>query len=136
MTPDRSLARNTAGWVFGLVVLAIGIANLLLVHPVPGVACLLVSLVYFPPVDASLRRRCGLSVPREAKVAVGIALLWFTLGVSDLGDMIDRPGASAPALAAGSRLAGTDAPALAPALLPPRPPYNRRAWKASFSSSA
>ena len=63
--------------------------NLLLVHPVPGVVFVLASLLYFRPAQAVLERTFGVAVPPVAKVVLGLAIVWFTLGVSDLGDMID-----------------------------------------------
>lgn len=76
-------------WLFGIVVFAIGISNLIWVHPVPGVVFLLLSLVYPPQTNAFLRNRFGFTIPLVAKIILGIAIIWFTLGVSDLGDMID-----------------------------------------------
>lgn len=76
-------------WLFGLPVFAIGVLNLILVHPVPGMAGLLLSLVYFPPVNTLLKARTGLSIPPVVKIILGVVVIWFTLGVSDLGDMID-----------------------------------------------
>ena len=78
------------GWVFGMIVLAIGVLNLFLVHPIPGVVYLLISLVYFPPVNAALKQRFGFSIPLLLKIIFGIVIIMFTLGVSDLGDMIDK----------------------------------------------
>ena len=83
------MARNVFGWTFGALLLAVGIANLVLVHPVPAVAYGLASLVYLPPVDALLKSRMGFSIPAAAKVAFAVVIVAFTLGVSDLGDMID-----------------------------------------------
>lgn len=80
---------HLAGWFFGLVVLGIGVANLLLVHPVPAAAYALVSLVYFPPASAALKDRFGFSIPLFLKTLLGIGVVMFTLGVSDLGDMLD-----------------------------------------------
>lgn len=76
-------------WLFGLVVLTIGIANVFLVHPVPGVIYLLLSLVYLPPANAFLWERTGFAIPTVVKIILGVVIIWFTLGVSDLGDMID-----------------------------------------------
>jgi hypothetical protein len=50
---------------------------------------LLASLVYLPPANAAFLRLAGVRVPVAAKVALGVAIVWFTLGVSDLGDLID-----------------------------------------------
>lgn len=76
-------------WIFGLAVFAIGVLNMFLVHPVPGVVYLLLSSVYFPPTDAIHKKRFGFSIPLVVKIILGIVIIQFTLGVSDLGDMID-----------------------------------------------
>lgn len=76
-------------WLFALVVFAIGVLNVFLVHPVPGAIYLLLSLVYFPPANDLLWERFGFSIPSVVKIILGVVIIWFTLGVSDLGDMID-----------------------------------------------
>ncbi|MCC2546512.1 hypothetical protein LJY25_08660 [Hymenobacter sp. BT175] len=76
-------------WVCGLIVFAVGVLNMMLVHPVPAVGYMLVSLVYFPPTNNLLREKTGLSIPLIVKIGLGVILVMFTLGVSDLGDMID-----------------------------------------------
>lgn len=80
---------NAIGWVLGLLLFAIGVMYLLWVHPVPASICLLLSLVYFPPIAALLKQKIGLSIPLIIKIILAIVIIWFTLGVSDLGDMID-----------------------------------------------
>lgn len=80
---------SLAGWLFGLLLLGIGIANLVLVHPVPALGYGLVSLVYLPPAGAVLKDRFGVSIPIAVKIALAVVVVMFTLGVSDLGDMID-----------------------------------------------
>ncbi|MET0760627.1 MAG: hypothetical protein ABWZ56_09420 [Flavobacterium sp.] len=84
-----NITSSIISWLFGLVVFAIGVLNLFLVHAVPGVICILLSLIYFPPINEILKKRCGFSVPLAVKIILGIVIIWFTLGVSDLGDMID-----------------------------------------------
>ncbi|KAA9327737.1 hypothetical protein F0P96_17130 [Hymenobacter busanensis] len=78
------------GWVYGTTVVVIGVLNLVLVHPVPGIAYLVVSLIYLPPTAAILKKKIGFAIPRILKIIVGILVIQFTLGVSDLGDMIDK----------------------------------------------
>ena len=78
-----------AGWLFGLLLLGIGVANLVLVHPVPAVGYALVSLVYLPPARTALQDRFGITIPVVVKLVVAVVVLMFTLGVSDLGDMLD-----------------------------------------------
>ena len=77
------------GWIFGLIVFAIGVLNMILVHPVPGLIYILLSFVYFPSVNNVLRKRVGFTIPPLVKIILGIFIIWFTLGISDLGDMID-----------------------------------------------
>jgi len=77
------------GWLFGILVFTIGVLNLFLVHAVPGLAYLLLSLIYVPPVNNWLVRKVGFSIPLVVKIILGIIIIWFTLGVSDLGDMMD-----------------------------------------------
>ncbi len=77
-------------WAVGVLILAVGVLNIALVHPVPGIAYLLLSLVYLPPANTYLRRKTGFTIPVAAKLLLGIVLFFFTLGVSDLGDMIDK----------------------------------------------
>lgn len=86
---DNVRTAPVINWLFGLPVFAIGVMNLLWVHPVPGLVGLLLSLVYFPPANALLKARTGLSIPPVVKIILCVVVIWFTLGVSDLGDMID-----------------------------------------------
>ena len=80
---------NVVQWVFALSVFAVGVANLVLVDPVPALAYALASLVYLPPVTGVLRNRVGISIHPAVQVGLGVVIVVFTLGVSDLGDMID-----------------------------------------------
>lgn len=86
----KTTSLHPIGWVGGALVLAVGVANLIWVHPVPAAAYLLLSLVYFPPANTWLRQKTGLSIHWAVKAVLGVVLFLFTLGVSDLGDMIDK----------------------------------------------
>jgi hypothetical protein len=87
---NDSIVLNIIGWIFGAVVLAIGVLNLFLVHAVPAVVYILLSLIYFPPANAFFRKKFGFTIPLAVKIILGIFIIMFTLGVSDLGDMIDK----------------------------------------------
>ena len=83
---------TTAGlinWILGILVFTIGVLNMFLVHPVPGTVFILLSFVYFPPANELFRKNFGFPIPLVFKIILGIIIIWFTLGVSDLGDMID-----------------------------------------------
>ena len=87
---NRPIIWSISGWIFGIVILITGILNIFLVHPVPGLAYLLISLVYIPPANNYIQKKFGFSIPLVVKILLGIVLFMFTLGVSDLGDMIDK----------------------------------------------
>lgn len=76
-----------SGWFYGLILVIIGVMNLVLVHPVPGIAYLVFSLIYFPPLNDWLRGNFGIRIPTAVKIILGIFIMWFTLGVSDLAEM-------------------------------------------------
>lgn len=87
---NRPNAWSISGWIFAVVLLAIGVLNIVLVHPVPGIIYLLLSVVYLPPANAMLKEKLDFSIPLVVKIILGITIIMFTLGVSDLGDMIDK----------------------------------------------
>lgn len=77
-------------WFFGIIVFIIGVLNLVLVHPVPGIVALVLSFFFFPVTNVLLRHYLGFSIPLVVKIVLGLLIIWFTLGVSDLGDMLDK----------------------------------------------
>ncbi len=81
---------NIISWVFGALVFTIGVMNMVLVHPVPGIIYFLLSFIYFPPAYSLLTERFDFSIAAIVRIIMGIVIVWFTLGVSDLGDMIDK----------------------------------------------
>jgi hypothetical protein len=56
-----------------------------------GVFILLLSFVYFLPVNAILKKMSGFSIPRMGivKILLGIFILWASLGVGELFDKIE-----------------------------------------------
>lgn len=86
---DKIISLPIISLTFGLLVLAVGVLNIFLVHPVPGTVYLLLSLVYFPRANTFFRERSCFPIPPVIKIILAIILIMFTLGVSDLGDMVD-----------------------------------------------
>ena len=80
---------NIISWIFFIIFFIIGVLNLFLVHPVPGVFYILLSFIYFPPATAILKKRFGFSIPRLAKIILGLIILWGTLAVGDLMEMFE-----------------------------------------------
>ncbi len=87
--PVKITGATLINYIFGLLLFIIGILNLFLVHPIPGVIFLLASLLYFDPVNKILQNKLGITIPLLLKIILALILIWFTLGVSDLGDIID-----------------------------------------------
>ena len=87
---NKSIALNLTGWLFGILVLAIGIVNTFWGNdPFFGIFLLLLSTIYFPPVNMLLNKWLGFSVPLLVKIVLGIFILWAALGVGELFDKID-----------------------------------------------
>lgn len=90
----QNLKRQASGFavmvssLFGIMLVITGILNMILVHMVPGVAYLLISLIYFPFANEFLKRKTGQSIPGILKIILAVILFFFTLGVSDLGDIL------------------------------------------------
>jgi hypothetical protein len=78
------------GTSIGFIVFAIGISNLVWVHPVPGILFILTSLIYLPVANEIFKRDLGFRIPLTVKVILAIVIIWFTLGISDLGDILDK----------------------------------------------
>ena len=88
----KSNVKDIISWLFGIVVVAIGLVNLFLGNdPGFGVFLLLLSLVYFLPVNAILRKLTGFTIPKLGivKIVLGIFILWASLGVGELFDKIE-----------------------------------------------
>ena len=89
---NNSIVLNVISWIFGVVFFAIGVVNTFWGNdPGFGVFILLLSLVYFLPVNDILKKMTGFSIPRMGivKILLGIFILWAALGVGELFDKID-----------------------------------------------
>lgn len=89
---NKSTIWNIISWIFGIVVFAIGVVNTFWGNdPAFGVFLLLLSFVYFLPVNAILKKISGFTIPRMGivKIILGLLILWASLGVGELFDKID-----------------------------------------------
>ena len=80
-------ALNIVSFVFGLLLLTIGIMNVFMVHPIPGIIYILVSLIFFPPTNNLLKKTLNFTIPFKLKLIIFILIMWFTLGVGDLAEI-------------------------------------------------
>ncbi|TGE24800.1 hypothetical protein E5K00_06240 [Hymenobacter aquaticus] len=80
---------NAAGWLFGVVAMAIGIINMFWGNdPGFGVFIFLLAFLFLPPVNAFLKKTTGFAIPQIAKWLLGFFILWASLGVGELFDKI------------------------------------------------
>jgi len=89
---NKSIVVNVISWIFGIAFFAIGVVNTFWGNaPGFGVFVLLLSFVYFVPVNDILKKVTRFSIPRMgiAKILLGIFILWASLGVGELFDKID-----------------------------------------------
>ena len=80
-------ALNIVSFVFGLLLLTIGIMNVFMVHPIPGIIYILVSLIFFAPTNNLLKKTLNFTIPFKLKLIIFIIIMWFTLGVGDLTEI-------------------------------------------------
>lgn len=83
----KQIIFKVIGWIFSGLVISLGVLNFILVHPVPGLVYLLLSLVFLPPVNSFVKTRFGFRIPIALKILLGIVIVWFTLGISDLAEI-------------------------------------------------
>lgn len=89
MTKVQTLVGHIIGWLFALLVFAIGIINLFWGNdPGFGVFLILLSLVYVSPVNALFKELTGYKVHYIIKIILGLIILWAALGVGELFDKI------------------------------------------------
>lgn len=89
---NKSIVLNIISWIFGAVVLAVGLVNTFWGNdPGFGIFIIFLSLVYFLPVNDILRKISGFEIPKMGivKILQGIFILWAALGVGELFDKID-----------------------------------------------
>ncbi|HYC83557.1 MAG TPA: hypothetical protein VEB60_03400 [Candidatus Paceibacterota bacterium] len=85
-TSERFL--NAISWLFSIIFIVTGVLNLILVHPVPGSFYLLISVFYLPAVNTLLKKKTGFAIPYAARIIFGFLVLWGTLAVGDLAEIL------------------------------------------------
>lgn len=83
---------NVISWLFGLLFFGIGIVNTFWGGDTGfGIFILLLSLVYFLPMNDILQKIAGFSIPRMGlvKILLGIFIIWASMGVGELFDKIE-----------------------------------------------
>ena len=83
---------NILSYSFAVLIFAIGIVNSFWGNDAGfGIFILLVSFIYFLPVNDLLKKITGFTIPKMGliKVVLGLFILWASLGVGELFDKIE-----------------------------------------------
>lgn len=87
---NRSMVLNIVGWLFGIIVIAIGAINMFWGNdPGYGVFIFLLSFAFFPPVNTILKEKTGYRIHLILKILLGLFIFWSALGVGELFDKIE-----------------------------------------------
>lgn len=85
---NKSTITDILSWLFGILFLIIGILNLILVHPVPGIIYIFISFLFYPPINSMLKKKFGFSISFTVKLILFLLIMWPTLGVGDLAEIL------------------------------------------------
>ena len=81
----RLYAEQAAGWLFGALLFFIGFVNTFWGNdPFLGIGIMFLSFLYYPPINMLIKDLTGITIPRIAKIILGVLLLWIALGVGEL----------------------------------------------------
>jgi hypothetical protein len=87
---NKSNVWNIVSWLFGIVVLVIGIINTFWGNDLGfGVFLIVLSVVYFPPTNVIFKKITGFSIPLVIKILLGLFIIWAALGVGELFNKIE-----------------------------------------------
>lgn len=87
MVSSKNEILKIFSYIFGVLFIIIGILNVLLVHPVPGIFYLILSLIYFPQIEAIMSKKFGFTIPIKIRMVLGFVVMWGTLAVGELAEM-------------------------------------------------
>ncbi len=89
---NKSIVENVSSCLFGVLVLATGLINTFWGNDREfGVFLLLLSLVYFLPVNVILKKIAGFTVPKMGmvKIVLAVFIIWAAIGVGELFGKIE-----------------------------------------------
>jgi hypothetical protein len=82
--------QHIISWISGILIFVIGVINTFWGNDAGfGIAIILASFVFFPPVTDYVKKTLSLSVPGIAKIVMAMVILWAALGVGELFNKIE-----------------------------------------------
>lgn len=74
----------------GILFSLIGLVNLFYGNdPFYGLFVIILASLYFPPIYNQIQKVTGYQIPGWVKVALGLFIIWSSVGVGELGDKVD-----------------------------------------------
>lgn len=75
-------------WILASIMLIIGILNLILVHPVPGIFYILVAVLFSPLLNNWFMKNLKFEIPFWLIALLFLVIMWGTLGITDLAEIM------------------------------------------------
>ncbi|NNK70502.1 MAG: hypothetical protein HKO96_08490 [Flavobacteriaceae bacterium] len=86
---EQSELWKVFNWIIGLSFIVIGILNLILIHPVPGLIYIVIAMIYFPPIADRFENIIRIRIPQAIKIILAFLIIWFTLAVGELVELFE-----------------------------------------------
>lgn len=80
--------KNIICWILASIMLIIGILNLILVHPVPGIFYILVAVLFSPLLNNWFMKNLKFEIPFWLIALIFLVIMWGTLGITDLAEIM------------------------------------------------
>ncbi len=80
--------KNIICWILASIMLIIGILNLILVHPVPGIFYILVAVLFSPLLNNWFMKNLKFEIPFWLITLLFLVIMWGTLGITDLAEIM------------------------------------------------
>lgn len=80
--------KNIICWILASIMLIIGILNLILVHPVPGIFYILVAVLFSPLLNNWFMKNLKFEIPFWLIALLFLVIMWGTLGITDLAEIM------------------------------------------------
>lgn len=72
---------------FGLFLL-VGLLNVWYINPIIGAAYIILAMLYIPALDRAVTNQFQIIIPRGLKFLIALLVLWATLAVGDLYEVL------------------------------------------------
>jgi len=80
----KSNVKNIISWIFTVILFTVGVLNLILVHPVPGLIYLFLALICLPQTSTYLKKKFGFAIPFVLKIILFLLFMWYSLAMGEV----------------------------------------------------